>query len=179
MTEILKPRWYVVHVYSGSEDKVIREIRERAEKKGLAEGFLELLAPKEEKVEVKRGVKKDVQKSFFPGYILVKMLLTDETRHLVHNIDRVSGFLGGKDRPSPMSEKEVARLKGAVEESREQPQQEISFMVGEYVSVVGGPFKGLRGMIDVISDKNRLKVLADVFGRQTPIEVDFADVEKE
>ena len=106
------------------------------------------------------------------------MLLKDETRHLVHSIDRVSGFLGGKDRPSPLSESEVARLKGAVEERREQPKSEVSFVVGEHVNVVDGPFKGLSGMVEVISEKNRLKVSAMVFGRQTPIEVDFTDVEK-
>jgi len=178
MTE-LKTNWYVINVFSGMEDKVIRLIREKAKKKGLDSYFLDLLSPKQETTEVKAGVKKQKMQAFYPGYILVRMALNDDTRHLVHSIDQVTGFLGGdKERPTPISSREVERILNTAESKKKEPEVKATFMVGEHVNVIDGPFKGLGGMVEIISDKNRLKISAMVFGRPTPIEVDFQDVER-
>lgn len=172
-------RWYVVNVFSGSEERVIREIREKAEKKGLDKHFFDLIAPKQELTEVKRGVKKQVKRTFFPGYVLVRMDLTDETSHLVRNIDRVAGFLGGKERPSPVSQREVDHILGTVEASKEEAVSLASFTVGESVHITEGPFASFSGLVeDIEEDKQKLKVSVAIFGRPTPVELNFDQVEK-
>src|SRR5919197_4312921 len=133
-------RWYVVHAYSGFENKVAQSIREQAEKKGLAEEITEVIVPTEEVVEVRRGAKVQTERKFFPGYVLVKMDLTDETWHLVKNTAKVTGFLGGRGRPSPISDYEAARIMHQVQEGIERPKPSVTFEVGEQVRVCDGPF---------------------------------------
>lgn len=173
-------RWYVVNVYSGFEKKVVQSIREQAEKKGLSDRFEELLVPSEEVVEIKRGAKVNTEKNYFPGYVLIKMDLTDETWHLVRNVPRVSGFLGAKGKPSPISEAEVGRILRQVQDSIEKPRHTVSFEVGEQVRVCDGPFTSFSGLVeDVDGEKGRLKVSVMIFGRPTPVELEFAQVEKQ
>ena len=178
-TTLGTPKWYVVNVFSGSEEKVIRTIREKAEKAGVLEDFLDLMAPKRETVEVKRGVKKQVSKTFFPGYILAHMVLRDETWHLVRSVPQVSGFLGGRERPTPLSKDEVNRIQGSVEEMREDLQHTHHFEVGECVQVIDGPFVSFSGVVEAVDvEKGRLKVSVTIFGRPTPVDLGFSQVEK-
>lgn len=173
-------RWYVVNVYSGFEKKVVQSIREQAEKKGLADRFEELLVPSEEVVEIRRGAKVNTEKNYFPGYVLIKMELSDETWHLVRDIPRVSGFLGAKGKPSPISEAEVSRILRQVQDSIEKPRHTITFEIGEQVRVCDGPFTSFSGMVeDVDGEKGRLKVSVMIFGRPTPVELEFSQVEKQ
>jgi transcriptional antiterminator NusG len=173
-------RWYVVNVYSGFEKKVVQSIREQAEKKGLIDRFEELLVPSEEVVEIRRGAKVNTEKNYFPGYVLIKMELTDETWHLVRNVPRVSGFLGAKGKPSPISEAEVSRILRQVQDSIEKPRHTVSFEIGEQVRVCDGPFTSFSGLVeDVDGEKGRLKVSVMIFGRPTPVELEFAQVEKQ
>jgi transcription termination/antitermination protein NusG len=172
-------RWYVIHVYSGFEKKVAQSIREQAEQKALAEAFEEILVPTEKVVEVKRGAKVDAEKKFFPGYVLIKMDLTDETWHLVKNTAKVTGFLGGKGKPSPITETEATRIMRQVQEGVERPKPAITFEVGEQVRVSDGPFTSFNGLVEEVDEeKSRLKVAVSIFGRATPVELDFAQVEK-
>ena len=174
-----KAKWYVVNVFSGAEDKVIRAIREKAEKAGLSEYFLDLMAPKRDTIEVKRGVKKQVSKTFFPGYILVHMVLRDDTWHLVRSVEQVSGFLGGRERPTPLPKDEVARIQGSVEEMREDLKDTLHFEVGECVQVTDGPFASFSGLVEAVDlEKSRLKVSVAIFGRPTPVDLGFSQVEK-
>ena len=174
-----RPRWYVVHAFSGSENRVVANIKEKAAKEGIEHLFLELLVPQEEVTEVRRGVKRTTSRAFFSGYVLVRMVLSDATMHLIRSIDRVTGFLGDKERPAPLSSKEVERLKGSVKEAKEATPAAKTFLVGQHVKVVDGPFKGLEGLVEMVQeDRSRLKVSAMVFGRATPIEVGVVDVEK-
>ncbi len=173
-------RWYVVNVYSGFEKKVVQSIREQAEKKGLADRFEELLVPSEEVVEIRRGAKVNTEKNYFPGYVLIKMELSDETWHLVRDIPRVSGFLGAQGKPSPISEAEVGRILRQVQDSIEKPRHTITFEIGEQVRVCDGPFTSFSGMVeDVDVEKGRLKVSVMIFGRPTPVELEFSQVEKQ
>ncbi len=173
-------RWYVVNVYSGFEKKVVQSIREQAEKKGLADRFEELLVPSEEVVEIRRGAKVNTEKNYFPGYVLIKMELSDETWHLVRDIPRVSGFLGAQGKPSPISEAEVGRILRQVQDSIEKPRHTITFEIGEQVRVCDGPFTSFSGMVeDVDVEKGRLKVSLMIFGRPTPVELEFSQVEKQ
>ena len=173
-------RWYVVNVYSGFEKKVVQSIREQAEKKGLSDRFEELLVPSEEVVEIRRGAKVNTEKNYFPGYVLIKMELSDETWHLVRDIPRVSGFLGAQGKPSPISEAEVGRILRQVQDSIEKPRHTITFEVGEQVRVCDGPFTSFSGMVeDVDVEKGRLKVSVMIFGRPTPVELEFSQVEKQ
>jgi transcription termination/antitermination protein NusG len=172
-------RWYVIHVYSGFEKKVSQSIREQAEQKGLVENFGDILVPTEEVIEVKRGAKVNSERKFFPGYVLIKMDLSDETWHLVKNTAKVTGFLGGRGRPSPISEAEASRIMRQVQEGIERPKPSVTFEIGEQVRVCDGPFTSFNGFVeDVDEEKSRLKVAVSIFGRATPVELEYSQVEK-
>jgi transcriptional antiterminator NusG len=172
-------RWYVIHVYSGFEKKVAQAIREQAEQKGLADRFEQILVPTEEVVEVKRGAKVNSERKIFPGYVLIKMDLDDVTWHLVKNTAKVTGFLGGRGRPLPISETEAARIMRQIQEGIERPKPSITFEVGEQVRVSDGPFTSFNGVVeDVDEEKSRVKVAVSIFGRATPVELEYSQVEK-
>ncbi|MBB4266056.1 transcription termination/antitermination protein NusG [Roseospira visakhapatnamensis] len=172
-------RWYVIHVYSGFENKVAQSIREQAAQKGMEDLFEEVLVPTEEVVEVRRGSKVNAERKFFPGYVLIKMDLTDESWHLVTNTAKVTGFLGGRGRPAPISEREVSHILHQVQEGIERPKPSITFDIGEQVRVADGPFASFNGYVEDVDDERaRLKVSVSIFGRSTPVELEFSQVEK-
>jgi transcription termination/antitermination protein NusG len=172
-------RWYVIHVHSGFEKKVAQTVKETALKKGLEEFFSEILVPTEEVVEVRRGAKVNAERKFFPGYVLIKMDLTDESWHLVKNTPKVTGFLGGGGRPAPISESEAQRILNQVIEGVEHPKPSVTFEVGEQVRVADGPFATFIGTVEEVDEaKARLKVAVSIFGRATPVELEYAQVEK-
>src|ERR671929_118717 len=166
-------RWYVIHVYSGFEKKVAQSIKEQAEQKGLSAMFEQVLVPTEEVVEVRRGAKVNSERKFFPGYVLVKMDMTDETWHLVKNTAKVTGFLGGRGRPSPISDHEAARIMHQVQEGIERPKPSVTFEVGEQVRVSDGPFASFNGVVEEVDDaRSRVKVAVFIFGRAAPPELE-------
>ena len=172
-------RWYVVHVYSGFERKIAQSIREQAQQKSMADKFSEVLVPTEEVVELRRGTKVNAERKFFPGYVLVKMEMTDETWHLVMNTPKVTGFLGGKGRPSPITEAEAMRIQRQVQEGIERPKPAVIFEIGEQVRVCDGPFTSFNGLVEEVDEaRSRVKVAVSIFGRATPVELEFGQVEK-
>jgi len=172
-------RWYVVHVYSGFEKKIATAIKEQADQKGLADHIDEVLVPSEEVVEVRRGQKINAERKFFPGYVLVKMELTDDAWHLIKNTPKVTGFLGTKLRPTPISEAEADRIMKQAQEGVDHPRRSVVFEIGEQVRVADGPFTSFNGTVEEIDEeKGRLKVSVSIFGRSTPVELEYGQVEK-
>ena len=172
-------RWYIVHAYSNFEKKVADAIREKAQQQGLEDLFEEILVPTEKVVEVRRGRKVDAERKFFPGYVLVKMEMTNEAFHLIKNTPKVTGFLGADQKPIPISDSEAMRILHQVQEGVERPKPSISFEIGEQVRVSDGPFASFSGLVEEVDDERaRLKVAVSIFGRATPVELEYAQVEK-
>lgn len=174
-------RWYIVHAHSGFEKKIAETIKEQAIKKNLQHLIEEVVVPVEEITEVRRGKKVTAERKFFPGYVLVKMELTDETWHMVKNTPKVSGFLGGggKGRPVPITEKEAQNIFSQVREGVDNPKSKVSFEIGENVKIIEGPFESFVGMVEGVDDeKSRVKVSVSIFGRATPVDLEFNQVMK-
>ncbi len=172
-------RWYVIHVYSGFENKVADSIREQAKQQGMEEEIADVQVPTEEVVRMRRGTKVAAARKFFPGYVLVNMEMTDDSWHLVKNTPKVTGFLGASGKPNPISGAEAERIMHQVKEGVERPKPMITFEVGEQVRVSDGPFTSFNGMVEEVDEeKARLKVAVSIFGRATPVELEYSQVEK-
>jgi transcription termination/antitermination protein NusG len=180
MTPVGNKRWYVVHAYSGMEKAVERNLRERIDRSGMQTKFGRILVPMEEVVELKNGKKSVTERRFFPGYVLVEMEMADDTWHLVKHTSKVTGFVGGaKNRPAPISDAEVMKIVHQMQEGVEKPRPKVQWVVGELVRVKEGPFTDFNGAIeDVNYDKSKVRVSVTIFGRSTPVELDFSQVEK-
>lgn len=175
----MSKQWYIIHTYSGHEEKAMRALLDRAKNAGMESKFDEVLIPKETVVEVVKGERKTSKRKFFPGYILVRMELDDETWHVVRGTPKITGFVGGDKRPPPISEEEVARMTEQIEEGASKPKPKISFEQGENVRVTSGPFANFSGFIDeVMEDREKLRVMVKVFNRETPVVLDYTNVEK-
>jgi transcription termination/antitermination protein NusG len=173
-------RWYVVHAYSGMEKAVERNIKERIARSGMEDKFGRILVPMEEVVEVKNGQKRTTERKFFPGYVLVEMVMADDTWHLVKHTNKVTGFVGGaKNRPAPISEEEVMKIVNQMQEGSDKPRHKVEFEVGEYVRVKEGPFTDFNGTVEEVNyEKSKVRVAVTIFGRSTPVELEFSQVEK-
>ncbi|UDG81841.1 transcription termination/antitermination protein NusG [Candidatus Vallotia cooleyia] len=175
-----RKRWYVIHAYSGMEKSVQRALQERIQRAGMQDKFGQILVPTEEVVEIKSGYKSVTERRFFPGYVLIEMVMTDETWHLVKNIAKVTGFVGSaKHRPSPVSHREVEKIMSQMQEGVEKPRPKTLFEVGELVRVKEGPFTDFNGSVEEVNyEKSRVRVSVTIFGRATPVELEFGQVEK-
>jgi transcriptional antiterminator NusG len=173
-------RWYIVHAYSGMEKAVERNIVERITRAGMQAKFGRILVPTEEVVEVKNGQRRTTERRLFPGYVFVEMLMDDESWHLVKHTNKVTGFVGGaKNRPAPISEEEVVKIVSQMQEGVEKPRHKVEFLVGEYVRVKEGPFTDFNGSVEEVNyDKNKVRVSVTIFGRATPVELEFSQIEK-
>ncbi len=173
-------RWYVVHAYSGFENQVKRSLEERIRRAGMEDKFGEILVPTEEVVEMREGQKRRSERKFFPGYVLVQMEMDDDTWHLVKDVPKVMGFIGGSsDKPAPISDKEAEAILNRIQEGVEKPRPKVLFEVGEVVRVTDGPFNDFNGVVEEVNyDKSKLRVAVLIFGRSTPVELDFSQVEK-
>ena len=172
-------KWYVVHVYSGSEKRVKETIEEQSKSKNMAQFIEEVIVPTEEIYEIRKGSKVKTEKKFFPGYILVKMNMTDESWHFIKSQPKVTNFLGAKGRPTPISSSEAKRLLEQITEGVEKPRSNVIFEIGEEVRVSDGPFQSFNGLVEEVDeDKSRLKVTVSIFGRSTPVDLEFTQVEK-
>jgi transcriptional antiterminator NusG len=173
--------WYVVHAYSGFEDRVMNTLKERVVQYGMEDKFGEVLVPKEEVVEMREGKKRTTDRKFFPGYVLVQMEMNDDTWHMVKDMPRVLGFIGGtSDRPAPISEEEANSILQRVEEGVDKPTPKVMFEAGEVIRVIDGPFKDFNGVVEEVNyEKNRLRVSVLIFGRSTPVDLEFTQVEKD
>ena|SRR5688572_6112606 len=172
-------RWYVLHVYSGFENKVAETIKDKARKKGLADKVEDIMVPTEEVVETKRGQRVNTERKFFPGYVLAKLDMSDDVWHMIKDTPKVTGFLGASNKPSPISEKEAQRLLQQIQEGVERPRQSVQFDIGEEVKVSEGPFASFNGTVEEIDEeKGKLKVSVSIFGRATPVELEYGQVEK-
>ena len=173
-------RWYIVHAYSGMEKAVERNILERVKRAGMEARFGRILVPTEEVVEIKNGVKRTTERKFFPGYVLVEMVMDDDTWHLVKHTNKVTGFVGGaKNRPAPISEDDVMKIVNQMQEGTDKPRHKVEFEVGEYVRVKEGPFTDFNGTVEEVNyEKSKVRVSVTIFGRATPVELEFSQVEK-
>ena len=173
-------RWYIVHAYSGMEKAVERNITERIVRSGMQSKFGRILVPSEEVVEMRNGQRRTTERRLFPGYVFVEMVMEDDTWHLVKHTSKVTGFVGGaKNRPAPISEAEIRKIVDQMQEGTEKPRHKVEFMVGELVRVKEGPFADFNGSVEEVNyEKNRLRVSVTIFGRATPVELEFAQVEK-
>ncbi len=172
-------RWYVLHVYSGSEKKVAESIKEQAILKKMEDKILDAIVPTEDVVEVRKGSKVNSERKFFPGYILIKMEMSDESWHVVMNTPKVTGFLGSRNKPQPITEAEASRIMTQMQEGVQRPQTVVDYEVGEQVRVTDGPFASFIGLVEEVDlEKTRLKVSVSIFGRSTPVELEFNQVEK-
>src|SRR3954470_24033853 len=178
--KMAEKRWYVVHVYSGFEKKIAEQIKQQAAQKGLADAFAEILVPSEEVTEVRRGQKINSERKFFPGYVLVKMEMSDDAWHLVKDTPKVTGFLGNKNKPSPITEAEAQRIVNQVKEGVDKPRKPaVVYEVGEQVRVADGPFTSFMGTIEEVDEeRGRVKVSVSIFGRSTPVELEYTQVER-
>lgn len=176
----MSKRWYVVHAYSGMEKSVGRALQERIDRSGMKEAFGQILVPTEEVVEMRNGQRRTSERRFFPGYVLIEMEMNDDTWHLVKNTNKVTGFVGGSgNRPAPISEREVEKILSQMAEGVEKPRPKILFEIGETIRVADGPFADFNGHVEEVNyEKSRLRVSVTIFGRATPVELEFGQVEK-